>query len=334
MIPNTLLALVLTIVLLPLAGCDDDDDNDDGATTTTAGPALTTSSTLGGPGTTIDGTTTTVTINGGAFDCDVTFSVTSTATIGALQFEVAYTQAPGQFAGEGDQVDCTDLTTSLATFNDRDAQRTLSAGLISLTGFSTPADVVVCTFAGAPSSMTLPQPDDFVVTVVDATDPQLAPVTADMAVDVSCGAGPTTTVSTSTTTVTTTTSTTFAGPIEGIGFTMVGTTARVGALQLTIDYSAAPGGFDGSAADVECTNRVGVGSIVSFNDIDATKTLNAGFIVVKGMTAPRVLADCKFTATGGTPEPDDFVVTIVDVADLNLDPVVPPPSIVVTVAEP
>jgi hypothetical protein len=49
------------------------------------------------------------------------------------------------------------------------------------------------------------------------------------------------------------------------------------------------------------------------------------------VTAPRLLADCKFTASGGTPEPDDFVVRIVDASDTSLNPIAPP-AIAVSVA--
>jgi hypothetical protein len=317
-------ALALTV------GCDDDnDDEGSGATTTSLAGATTTSL---GPTTTIHGdTTTTVIIDEPGSECAVTWRLTNDVTLGALQIETDYASAPGDFSGSADQVVCVDLTGSLASFNDRDDERTLNAGLISLGGIDGPTDVMRCNFTHDGDSSESAEPADFIVTVIDAADPDLAPATADVEVsEVTCiPTGTTTpTVSTSTTTVTTTTSTTFAGPLTGIGFTLVGTTARVGALQLAIDYSSAPGSFDGSGAEAACTPRVA--GLSSFNDIEAERTLNAGLIVPAGFTSPRLVMDCAFTASGGTPAPEDFDVTIVDITDVSLNPVTGA-SIVVTV---
>jgi hypothetical protein len=260
--------------------------------------------------------------------------VTNDVTLGALQFDTDYSGAPGGFDGSDDHVACVDLTGSLSTFNDHESEQKLSAGFISIAGFDAPRAVMRCDFTHDAGALLFAEPDDFVVTVIDAVDPQVSPVTAGVAVtSVQCGpvATSTTTISTSTTTSTTSTSTTFSGPLEGVGFTLVGTAARVGAVQLAIDYSAAPGNFDGSGPDVDCAPRVS--GIVSFNDVEATSTLNVGIIVLRGFTAPRLLIDCGFTASGGAPEPDDFAVTIVDITDTSLNPITDA-EIVVTVADP
>ena len=104
-----------------------------------------------------------------------------------------------------------------------------------------------------------------------------------------------------------------------------------GDVVIDVDYSTAPGDFDGTGAEVDCTPRVA--GISSFNDVDGTSTLRAGLIVPAGFLAPRLFMECKFSASGGTPTADDFVVTIVDITDVSLNPVTDSPEIAVTLPD-
>jgi hypothetical protein len=264
----------------------------------------------------------------------VTFGVTNTVTIGALQIDVDYTNAQGDFEGTGDQVICIDLTQSLPAFNDNDATRTLSAGFISIAGFSGPRDVARCNFNTPDGDITDPVAGDFAITVVDATDPALNTVTVNMAVNnIVCtqvGGGTTTTTGTPTTTSggTTTTTTGGGGTAFDIAFSLV-EAVNVGALQYNVDYSAAGGGFDGAGDTVQCTDSTG--SLPAYNDAEGTTTLSVGLINLGGFTGPRLVTTCSFTSTGGTPTAGDFVVTVEDAATPTLVPIVPLPTISVAV---
>jgi hypothetical protein len=146
-----------------------------GSTTTVPGGSTTT--TVGGSTTTtVGGGTTTTTTGGSANLYDVTFDMADAGTaVGALQFEVAYASAGGQFVGAADSVDCDSALTSggaFVTFNDEDGTTTLNFAAVALSGFSGPSTVARCTF-DAPVA---PSAGDFVVTVVDASDTALAPI--------------------------------------------------------------------------------------------------------------------------------------------------------------
>jgi hypothetical protein len=123
---------------------------------------------------------------------------------------------------------------------------------------------------------------------------------------------PTTTVGGTTTTVG------GGGNTFTIGFDLV-EAVNIGALQFSVDYSGAPGGFDGAADTVLCSDKTG--SLASFNDNEATSTLSAGFINLGGFTGPRQVATCTFTSTGAAPVPGDFVLTVEDAAQPDLTPI-------------
>jgi hypothetical protein len=259
--------------------------------------------------------------------------VTNTATLGALQIDIGYANAQGEFEGSADQVVCADQTGSLSSFNDNDANRTLSAGFISIAGFTTPADIVRCNFNTPNGDLTDPVAGDFTLTVVDATDPQLNPVSVTLAVNnITCttvGGGTTVTTVTSTTVTSTTVTTVPSGNSFDITFNLV-EAVTVGALQFSVNYSGAPGGFDGAADTVQCTDSTS--SLASFNDNEATTTLTAGFINLGGFTGPRAVATCNFTSTGAAPVAGDFTVTVEDAAQPDLTPITPLPTINITVA--
>lgn len=211
------LAIVAGLVVsLGIAGCGNDDlDLDslfDGATTTTTMaptttmgattttsttstsstivtttmPVTTTTSTTSStivtttlPVTTTTSTTTT-TLAGGATSI-LTFTLDDAVNLGALQFDVGYANAAGNFIAGALGPDCTTNggVGGFGAYNDNTASSVASVGLISLAGFTGPMDVATCRFDGAPLA------GDFTITVTDASDPLTNPVSPLPAVSIS-----------------------------------------------------------------------------------------------------------------------------------------------------
>jgi hypothetical protein len=142
-----------------------------------------TTTTVPGPTTTIGGTTTTI---GGGSTFTIGFDLVEAVNIGALQFSVDYSGAPGGFDGAADTVSCSDKTGSLASFNDNEGTTTLSAGFINLGGFTGPRQVATCAFT---STGTAPVAGDFTVTVEDAAQPDLTPISPLPTINVTVTAG-------------------------------------------------------------------------------------------------------------------------------------------------
>jgi hypothetical protein len=110
--------------------------------------------------------------------------MTSTETLGALKYEIAYADAPGDFAGSALEVSCTPLVTSAsASFFDDDTGRKLSGSFIALAGFTGPVDLSRCTFTTSASSLAA---SSFALTVLDASTTRLEPATPTLAVSVAC----------------------------------------------------------------------------------------------------------------------------------------------------
>jgi hypothetical protein len=145
-------------------------DGERATTTTTEPPSTTTSTTI------TSTTTTTLPV------CSVTFGVTSSENLGALQFEVNYASAPGEFVGEGFTVSCTSLIAdATAVIQDDDARSILGTAIIREAGFTGPAEVTRCSFAASDQSLSASQ---FGITVVDATTPDFVPVRPTVAITV------------------------------------------------------------------------------------------------------------------------------------------------------
>jgi len=139
-----------------------------GTTTTTTGPTSTTSTTTGT-------NTTTTTTGGGGNLYNVAFDLTDAVTAGALQFEVNYSAAGGQFTGSGAAVSCTSPLSAggaFVSFNDVDASTQLNFAAVAIAGFTGPTTVANCEF-DAPAA---PNAGDFAITVVDASAPDLSPI--------------------------------------------------------------------------------------------------------------------------------------------------------------
>ena len=266
--------------------------------------------------------------------CKATFRLKNIVTLGGLQFDVRYGTVDGCFKGIGADVQCSAAPgiDALATFNDDDAHKTLSAGLASIAGFTGPTNVVVCDFIGA----TPPSAANFKITVVDAVDPNVDPATAVLGVSFNCNGGPTTTTVTTPST-TSTTATTL--PVEGTEFDVtvrLKDDVTLGGLQIVVDYTQAPGEFRGSGAvtgeggTLECTGLLPPGALAQFNDDDAGH-LTMGFVSVTGFGGPANLARCIFDRDAlGTVSRDDFTITVQDATTPDVTPVNPPPNVAVS----
>lgn len=147
--------------------------------------------------------TTTSTLPYSPMVCTVDFSLTDAITLGSLQWEVDYTNAPGEVAGSGTSVQCQNkVTTAFSSMTDNETRHVVTTALISLSGFSGPRLLTSCTFLADD----FPSIGDFQVTVTDAADTSITPVSPFPGVAVSglsCAADTTSTTSTSSTTTTT-----------------------------------------------------------------------------------------------------------------------------------
>ena len=124
-----------------------------------------------------------------AYDCTLTFRVTSNETIGSLKFEVDYAATPGNFLGSGLGAQCTSLVTGASkSFFDDEVKRVLRESVISLSGFSGPANVATCVFESNDPSLAA---SAFGLVVKDATTPDFQIITPAMAISsVSCAPKP------------------------------------------------------------------------------------------------------------------------------------------------
>ncbi len=124
-------------------------------------------------------TTTTTTGTSGNFAIQFTMG-DSGGPVGALQFEVNYSGAPGGFIGSADAVACTRQAGDFGAFNDNDAGL-LTAAYVSITGFTGPINIAACNFASTGGT---PVAGDFVITVTDASRPDLTPIAPPPAVTI------------------------------------------------------------------------------------------------------------------------------------------------------
>jgi hypothetical protein len=287
-----------------------------GETPTTTLPDTTTTT---APDTTT--TTTTLPVDG----CLVTFRLEDDVSVGSLQWLTAYGEAGGTFANTGENVECHTLVSeALSAINERSAEETLEVGLISVGGIDGPIDLVSCTWIAAVE----PDPADFVVSDIEAAtvEAELLP-DPEIGVHVDCDGTPPTTTTT-TLPDTTTTTTLVSATKSKVLFKLTSASTTLGALQLAIDYSSAPGEFDGEDAAVKCSNKV-PDALTARKDDDAKDELNLGFVSVDGFSAPLDLSECDFT--GSVPAPEDFVITIEDAADIESEPATAVVDVVVTV---
>jgi hypothetical protein len=272
----------------------------------------------------------------------VTFDVTSTDSYGSLQFDAVYAASLGSIDGVGGTTSCQRLLGDFAAFNDDDGtpSSTMTAAFIAATGFAGPASVATCDFTGT----SVPVVGDFAVTVTDAARPDFTNITATTTVAASdvtcqpCTGGSTTTTTTggptttTTTGGTTTTSTVGSGTLYDVTFDMADAGTAVGALQFEVAYATAGGQFVGAADSVDCDSALSAsGAFVTFNDEDASTTLNFAAVALAGFSGPTTVARCTFDAPAA-PSAGDFIVTVVDASDTGLAPIVPFPAVTPAVA--
>jgi hypothetical protein len=139
--------------------------------------------------------------------------------------------------------------------------------------------------------------------------------------DPNCRQSPSCSGSTTTTTTGAVTSTT--APAEPLLVSFVlSSSSRVAlsALRFTVNYTSAPGRFDGVAAAVRCTNKVN-GAAFTRDNRSTVRKLALGWILSSGFSAPRVLATCEFLPREPEPVPANFTVVINEATGLTGDPV-------------
>ena len=349
---SSLLSTVALTSALALAalgsGCNGDGD----LVVTTTSSTVTVSSTSSTSSTTTSSTSTTststTTLPGSSLE--FTFSTPdSELDVHAIGFSVDYSALAslGGFFGDGSSVNCTATPLGAeSAFNNDSSSSTLSAGIIHVTGFNTPAELASCEFRTTlpflPDPATLES--DFILTVTEASGPGLVPIVPLPSVDITAGdvTLPTTTTtlapgSTTTTTVgvtTTTSTTTTTLPAAGnweIGLRL-DDAVTFGSLTFTLDYSTASGEMVGSGADVQCAIILdallaGVG-LSAFNDDESTRIITAGFLSPGGGTGPVELATCTFN--GSQPTAGDFTIIVTEAVATDFTALIPTPSVSVS----
>jgi hypothetical protein len=324
----------MSFLVCVAAGCADDDGGGSDSTSTTvtlgattssttsvtsvSSSTITTSSTLGGL------TTTTDELGSSVCDCVVTFAVTNSETLGALQYDTLYPSGSEGFDGVGATVSCARLAGDFAAFNDVESARTLSTAIVSSAGFTGPVDIARCDWTG---NLPSPVPGDFAVTVTDQSRPDFSPASATVAVrDVTCAcSGPATT---------TTTTLPEVGDPYLVAFDLEDS-VTLGALQFEVDYGGAGGTFAGVGYDVACESPLTAdGAFVSINEVGSLALLIGAFVSLDGFTGPTTVATCTFLRPDTPPVPEDFVITTVDASEPNLAPVFPLPTVGVSAITP
>lgn len=100
----------------------------------------------------------------------VGFELVDPAPVGALQFDVKYA-GEGRFVGDADAVACeAKVPEALSSYNHLVADKNLRLAFVAVKGFAGPVRIGQCQFQGAA------KPEDFTVTVRDASSPELQPV--------------------------------------------------------------------------------------------------------------------------------------------------------------
>jgi hypothetical protein len=126
----------------------------------------TTSDTLPSTTSTSLGATTTTSLPPGPIE--INFNLDQTVEpLGALQFTVNYTSAPGAFVGDGEQVACTPNVDAVFAKSANDATSKLTLGFVSLEGMDDPQPLATCLFD---PDTPVPVPANFTVVIDDAAD--------------------------------------------------------------------------------------------------------------------------------------------------------------------
>jgi hypothetical protein len=112
----------------------------------------------------------------GQITAEIEFELLSDVPVGALQLQIDYAAADDVFRGTDDLVKCQSFTDAIASFNDDENARIVTAGFISLTGIggSGAQRFMRCTVEviGEP-----PVVEEYTITVTDAADVNVVPIT-------------------------------------------------------------------------------------------------------------------------------------------------------------
>jgi hypothetical protein len=102
------------------------------------------------------------------------------------------------------------------------------------------------------------------------------------------------------------------------------------ALQFEIDYSGIDGEFFGSGANVACSRLDQGSGFVAINDDDEARVLRYALAVLGSLNGSLDLLGCLYESWEA-PVAADFVVTVTDASRPDFSPIVPPPTLTVTV---
>jgi len=150
------------------------------STTTSTLPASVSTTTMATTETTVIAVPVTTSTTLPLLGCTLAFGLLDAIEISGLTFLVDYTGVAGRFPGDRAAVACrtTAGLAALGAFNDDDATRHLTLGILASTGVTGPIDLVECDF----KTPMAPVAGDFPITVLEAVDAALAPVVANVAV--------------------------------------------------------------------------------------------------------------------------------------------------------
>ena len=111
--------------------------------------------------------------------------VTSNELLGSLKYVIDYGSISGGFLGGGLGVSCTNLVAGASkSFFDDETNRVMRESIISINGFTNPRDIAQCSFETDDAGLA---PGDFILTVTDATTPDLVAVSPTVVIStISC----------------------------------------------------------------------------------------------------------------------------------------------------
>jgi cysteine-rich repeat protein len=190
--------------------------------------------------------------------CEISLRLDDSVTLGALQLKIDYSAADGSWLPVASGIDChTDAPNTLAIFVDDAVERSVTASLVSLAGFSGPRKLAHCAFDD-PSAAAVPAA--FLVIVDEASNVAGKVLSRKPRISVSmpdCGPdAPTTTTTTITTTTTTTTTlaptTTVPPPPTSTTTTSTSTTTTTITTTSTTSTTLVPCGNGIVDGDEEC----------------------------------------------------------------------------------
>lgn len=151
--------------------------------------------------------------------CQITFNIGTSTQLYAASVFALYTNAPGGFQGDANNVSCTWLGGTLGNAGDSDQFKTLTLTMVGTPNpIKGPKDVVKCTWI--PTSR-FPLKSDFDLTAQSGTNTSFQQVPANITVTTIVCSGDLTTTTTTTTTTSSTTTTTIpakaCGDFDGSG---------------------------------------------------------------------------------------------------------------------